>query len=98
MKGTQAWLDKELAATHPPTPSHDPAVDVAFQQEMGIKSINTPAISLESMFQPDITNPLVMEPLAETCDLLYPYSDMDLLVDELETAIIETLSVYHRGV
>ena len=67
-------------------------VDQAFWQEMGIKSINAPTTLSELVFQPDITNPLVMEPLAETHKLLEPYSDMDVLADELETAVIGSLS------
>ena len=92
VNGTQAWLDKELAAAHPPTLPHDLVVDEAFWQEMGIKSINAPTTLSEFVFQTDITNPLVMEPQAETHKLLEPYSDMDVLADELETAIINSLS------
>ena len=58
---------------------------------MGIKSTDTPATSLEPMFWPDITTPLVTEPLAETHKLPDPYSNMDTLVDELETAILKAL-------
>ena len=58
---------------------------------MGIKSIDTPATSLEPMFWPDIITPLVIEPLAETHKLPDPYSNMDILVDELETAILKAL-------
>ena len=69
LKGTQAQLDKELATAHPHTPPHDLVVDAAFWQEMGIESINAPTTLSEPMFWPDVTNSLVMEPLAETCDL-----------------------------
>ena len=58
---------------------------------MGIESIDAPTTLSEPMFQPDITNTLVMEYLAEAHKLADLYSDMDLLADELETAIIETL-------
>ena len=57
-----------------------------------IKTINAPTTSLEPVFRPNVTNPLVMGPLGETCKLMDPYSDMDVFTDELETAIINTLS------
>ena len=58
-----------------------------FWWEMGIKCIDAPATLLEPMFWPNITNLLVVKPLAETYNLPDPYSDMDMLADELETAI-----------
>ena len=97
-KGTQAQLDKELTTTHPLNPPHDLVVGEVFWQEMSIESIDAPTTLLEPVLWPDVTNSLVMEHLAETHDLLDPYSDMDLLADEMETAIIETLWVHHRGV
>ena len=53
--------------------------------------LNTTTLS-EPVFQPDTTNPLVMEPLGETCKLPEPYLDMDILADKPETAIIDSLS------
>ena len=91
VKGTWAQLDKELAAAHPPTLPHDPVADEAFQQEMGIKSIAAPTTLSEPVFWPDVTNTLVMEHLAETHKLPDPCSDMDVLVDELERGILNTL-------
>ena len=92
VKGTWAQLDKGFTATHPPTPPHDLVADEAFPQEMGIEPINTPAPTLEPVFQPDNTNLLVAKPLTEMCTLPEPYSDMDVLADELETATITSIS------
>ena len=80
------------------TPLNDLAGDVAFQWEMGIKAIDALATLLEPMFWPDITKLWVMEPLAETHNLLAPYSNMKMLVDELDRAIFKILWVHHRGV
>ena len=65
--------------------------DETFSQEMGIEPINAPATSLEPVFQSDATNSLVMESLVETHKPPEPYSDVDKLADELETAIINLL-------
>ena len=67
-------------------------VDEVFQQEIGIKLINTPAPTSGPVFQPNDTNLLVVEPLAEMCALPEPYSDVDVLNNELETAIITSIA------
>ena len=38
------------------------------------------------MFQPDVTNLLVTEPLADTYDLPDPYSDMDVVMATLTSS------------
>ena len=91
-KGTQAWLDKELAVTYPPTLPHAPVADEAFWQEMGIEPIFTPTPTLGPVFQPNNTNLLVVEPLAEMHTWPEPCSDMDVLAEELETEIITSIS------